>query len=87
MIYDWPKTIFVIAYAFGKNTNSAHRRFLHKVVQSYLLHTLRLTFDIVNVQMMRVFLRNYYKANNDDTANTLIDAGQDDYEIFPKFLW
>ena len=35
--------------------------------------------------MMRAFLRNNYKAGNDDTANTLIDAGLDDYEIFQEF--
>jgi len=40
---------------------------------------------MVNVQTMRAFLRNHYKAGNDDTANALIDAGLDDYEIFQDF--
>jgi len=40
---------------------------------------------MVNVQTMRAFLRNHYKAGNDDTANALMDAGLDDYEIFQEF--
>jgi len=40
---------------------------------------------MVNVQVMLAFLRNNFKAGNDDTANALIDAGLDDYEIFQEF--
>ena len=40
---------------------------------------------MVNAQTMRAFLRNHYKAGNYDTADALIDAGLDDYEIFQEF--
>jgi len=60
-----------------------HLEFCSRLTQ--YLKRLSLYLNMVNAQTMRAFLRNHYKAGNYDTADALIDAGLDDYEIFQEF--